>query len=194
MSYKLQYVPSAAHKKGESGKAIFLIKIDPETLEPLSGETFFDCAYTQKVSIKHDAGIDEFKDMHGDVVQVDDGDVKSEFKLTLGQDDANTMNFLMNETSGYYYGILTSKGAGAPGYKEFQWNPKVRISTSYSEDIEGRTVEMSCSPLSAPVAWDLSFITGSASGSLSGVSYNFSQLSTLSGAKSSYVGFKSITA
>jgi len=197
MGTKFVYDPSAVHKKGTE-KYIAICKVNSD-LTSISGEYFFNVAATEKVSMKHDTGIDEFKSMAGTVINADDGDIKGEMKFTLSQDDANTMNFLMNETSDAYWSFMIHKGAGATGKQEFTYYPKVKISTSYSEDIPGRNVEMNCTPLAAPQPWNANSLTATQNSTTAwlfagqSTSTVASLSATLSGGLGSYQAFATLT-
>lgn len=188
MATNFIYDPTAVHKK--AGEYAALRRVSASAGQ-VSAEYFFDLPAWEKLSAKHDQGIDEFKNAHGDVINTDNGDVKSELKFTLSQDDANTMNFLMNETSNQPFAFFIHRGAGSMGKQEFVYYPFVKISTSTSEDYPGRNVEMTCTPLACPVTWNASSLT---SGSVTSWKYNVSSLSSsLSGTAGTYCAYGNIT-
>lgn len=147
---------SAIKNKGGNRWALRRVNADGSA----SGtETWFDGGYREKFDFAFERGLEEFKDEAGEIVAVEDGDVKAEIKITAMQSDATTFNFLANETQNQYYAINVFCGESINNTSLFLYAPVVRIQNKVNVAFPGRKPEITISPLSPPISWNGNSLT-----------------------------------
>jgi len=141
--------------KNKGGKKFAIRKVNSDGSN-ISGELWTDWTYREKSSMEFAQPLEEIKDESGEVVANDEGDVKTEFKITALQSDAKMYTFLKDDVKNSYFSLYLDGGEDSGTATQYWYVPITKIERGFSVSSPGRRPEITFRPQYNASAFSLS--------------------------------------